>query len=403
MRILLAHKFFRKTGGAEVFYFETGRVLSQEGHEVAYFSTNHPDNISSEWGRYFIDPPGYDSSSILKKLGSIRHIIYSTAARDAFAKLIDDFKPDIVHAFGIYTHLTPSIFEAARDAGVPVVMSCNDYKHICPNYKLYVRGQVCEACMGGKYYNALINKCCKDSWLYSAASCVEAYVHSLNHVNEELVQRYLFASEFMLSKTKEFWRDKDVQYGILRNPFNALQYEPVYHGNYALYFGRIIDEKGVDRLVAAASRTSVPLKIVGDGPDLDRIRHEAAEQGAENIEFLGPVWGEELDRILYGARFVVVPSLWHENFPYVIFQAFAAGKPVIGSLRGGIPELIGDDRGLLFEPDNINEMASCIERLWRDPEACARMGEHARKYILSEYNDDSFYLSLMNNYKAVLQ
>lgn len=402
MKILLAHKFFRKTGGAEVFYFETGRVLAKEGHEVAYFSSAHPENISSEWSDYFVDPPSYDSPSTLKKLGSIRHIIYSSAARDAFSKLIDDFKPDIVHAFGIYTHLTPSIFEAAKDAGIPVVMSCNDYKHICPNYKLYAKGELCEACKGGKYYNAVLKKCCKNSLIYSVASSVEAYVHKLKHVNEELVQRYLFASEFMLSKTKEFWQDKDVQYGILRNPFDALQYEPIFRGDYVLYFGRIVEEKGVDRLVSATSRTSIPIKIVGDGPAFDRIRHKAAELGASNIDFLGPVWGEELDQLLYGARFVVVPSLWHENFPYVIFQAFAAGKPVLGSLRGGIPELIGDDRGLLFDPDNIEELTSCIERLWGDLEACARMGEIAREYVLSEYNDDIFYQSLMDNYKAVL-
>ena len=52
-----------------------------------------------------------------------------------FRAILEEIKPDIVHAFGIFTHLTPSIFKAAHKAGVPVLLSCNDYKHICPNRK----------------------------------------------------------------------------------------------------------------------------------------------------------------------------------------------------------------------------------------------------------------------------
>jgi glycosyltransferase involved in cell wall biosynthesis len=403
VRILLAHKYFKMTGGAELFFFETGRVLEEHGHQVAYFSTSDNDNLETCWSKYFIDAPEYNSDSFVKRIASLRKIIYSRAAEKAFTELLHEFRPDIIHAFGIYTHLTPSIFVAAKKFEIPVVMSCNDYKHICPNYKLYDGSHICEACKNEKFYNAIVKKCCKNSLVYSVASSIESYAHQYMNVYEKYVDKYLFASQFMLDKTKEFWRNKNVSYGILKNPFNVEEYSPVYEGDYALYFGRIIEEKGVDRLISAASRVNIPIKIVGDGPDYHKLRTIVEKEQIINIDMLGPVWGEDLNAILYGARFVVVPSLWHENFPYVIFQAFAAGKPVLGSNRGGIPELIGRERGMLFEPDKENDLEERMQMMWEDSTKCTLQGMVARKYVINEFNDEKFYESLIRNYLTVLQ
>lgn len=403
MRVLLAHKFFKYTGGAEVFFIETGRVLEEKGHQVAYFSSIAPDNMLSSYSDYFVDPPEYNEGNLFKRTLGFKRMVYSVEAKEKFTALIKDFKPDVVHVFAIHVHLTPSILEAASEANVPVLMSCNDYKHICPNYKLYDGNDICEACKGGGFYNAILKKCCKGSFVFSVASAIEAYAHEYKKIYDRMVTRYLFASEFMLNKTKEFWVDKNIQYGVLKNPFDASLYEPVFQGQYALYFGRIIDEKGVDRIISAAKKVTIPIKIVGDGPDLSRLQAEVTENSLSHVEFLGPMWGEELNRVLYDARFVIVPSLWHENFPYVIFQAFAAGKAVIGSQRGGIPELVGDERGLLFNPDKVDELVSCMESLWHDVDKCQRMGRLGREYVVKEFSDDVFYDSLMTNYKAVLQ
>lgn len=402
MKVLLTHKFHRLTGGAEVFYFDVARVLKKFGHEVGYFSTSHPDNLTTGDFESFVPAPSYDIGGLITRIAGSRDIFYSASNRDAMLKAIDDFKPDVLHAFAVHVHLTPSIFEAAKMRGVPVLVSCNDYKHICPNYKLYHSGRLCEDCKGGHFLRAVKNKCCKDSLIFSVASSIEAYVHEHLGVYEKYVNRFLFASEFMLDKTKEFWVDKSVDYGVLKNPFEASDYDPVYSGEYALYFGRIIDEKGVDRIVEAAKKIPIPVKIIGDGPDLEKLQKEASRFGLSQIEFLGPMWGDELKNVLYDARFVIVPSLWHENFPYVIFQAFAAGKPVIGSLRGGIPELIGDDRGLLFDPDKADGLADCMRGLWEDTDTCERMGKIARDYVVKGFSDDVFYESLMSNYQAVL-
>lgn len=402
MKVMLVHKFHHVTGGAEVFYLEVGRVLEGHGHEVAYFSTQHEENIGTK-KLYTVENPDYKSKGLIAKASAFSKVMYSSKNKEKMIEAIQEFKPDIIHAFAVHVQLTPSVLEAAKIMGVPVLMSCNDYKHICPNYKLYDGVKICEACKGGRFYNAVLKSCCHSSLSYSLASSIEAYVHARKNVYERYVDKYLFASEFMLNKTKEFWHDRDFSSGLLKNPFDATKFSPSYGGEYGLYFGRIIGEKGVDELVRAASEASVPIKIVGDGPGLGEAVQLANSLGAENIEFTGALWAEELDVVLKGAAFVVVPSLWHENFPYVIFQAFAFGKPVLGSNRGGIPELVGKDaRGMIFDPENQGEFSRKLVEMFSQGARINEMGKAAREYVLSEFSDEVFYSTLLDHYRSVL-
>ncbi len=404
MKILLAHNNYNLVGGAEVFYHEVGRVLAKNNHQVAYFSPNDSD-VDSKWKSYFPDVINYKQKNILNSIFNIKNIIYSQNVKENFIELLNDFKPDIVHVFAIYARLTPSILDACREYGVPVVMSCNDYKHICPNYKLFRNGSLCEDCKGGKFYNATINRCAKSSTMYSVASTIEAYVHKHMDIYKKNVRIFLFASEFMAKKTEQFWGAQSFNWDILKNPFDSKKYPLCKdYEDYCLYFGRLIDEKGVDILVKAMS--VIPqcnLKIIGSGPDEDMLKELVDGLGVNNVEFLGPKWGEELDDVLKKARFVVVPSLWHENFPYVILQSFAFGKAVIGSDRGGIPELVGaGDFGHVYKATDFNELSEKIIDLWNSPESTVVMGKKAKDYMDKNFNDDRFYKNIIRIYNKVL-
>jgi len=405
MKILLAHKYFNLTGGAEVFFFETGRVLEANGHEVAYFSTTDPDNQQTQFAEYFVDAPEYSSGNIVKRALGLRQMIYSKDAKKQFARLIADTQPDLVHVFAIHVHLSPSILVAAHEAGVPVVMSCNDYKHICPNYKLYHHERICTDCKGKRFYKAISNRCCKKSLVFSVASSLEAYAHNYMDIYHKYVHTYLFASEFMARETERFWGADSFRWDTLRNPFDSRKF-PLSEADddYALFFGRLVDEKGVDILVRAmASARDVKLKIVGSGPDEEKLLKLTMQLGLQNVEFLGPKWGDELDSILSLARFVVVPSVWHENFPYVINQSFAFGKAVIGSDRGGIPELVSHGvRGLIYPAHDESALAAAMTELWNDPEQAKQMGKAAKVFSDDEFNDERFYERLISVYDGVL-
>lgn len=406
MKILLVHKFFHITGGAEVFFFETGRVLEEQGHDVAYFSTIAPQNKYSKFSSYFVNAPDFKKGSLLKRVSAIGDIIYSRATKEKFARLLDDFKPDIIHVFAMFTHLSPSLLDVCRERNVPVVMSCNDYKHICPNYKLYHHGKLCEACKGGRFYHAILNKCCQDSLAFSLASCLESSAHHYMDILRKNVHTFLFASEFMARKTEEFWGKDSFRWAKLLNPFDSTKYAASReYSDYFLFFGRLVEEKGADILLKAMKHApNTRLMLVGDGPQFDSLQKLSQELNLKNVEFAGPKWGDELDQLLKYARFVVIPSIWHENFPYVIVQSFAMGKAVIGADRGGIPELIVDGEfGYIYSACAPEALADKINTLWSNPQLAVDMGKKAKKYADSLFNDKAFYEALMDIYRGVVE
>lgn len=405
MKILLVHKFFHVTGGAEVFFFETGRVLAAQGHDVAYFSTTSEENQSSPFEQYFVAPPNYTQGSRLRKTFGIGRMVYSRQAKQRFKALLQDFCPDVVHVFAIQTHISPSILDACREMGVPVVMSCNDYKHICPNYKLFHHGRICEECNGGHFYNAIKNRCCKNSMTFSVASSIESYAHEALNIYRKNIDTFLFASEFMAHKTEDFWGAENFRWRMLRNPFDTQKH--LLHGttgDYFLYFGRLVDEKGVDVLIhAAALAPELSVVVIGDGPDKPALESLMTSLGIQNVRFVGAKWGNELNDYLRNCRGVIVPSLWHENFPYVILQAFAAGKPVIGSNRGGTPELVQSGKhGLVYEANDSQALADNMRTLMTDTDLAQQMGLRAQQYVVDEFNDEAFYGQLMKVYQEVL-
>jgi len=405
MRIILTHKFFYRRGGAELFFLETGNILERHGHDVAYFSSRHPENLLNRYSSYFAEAPGYLSGNIFKRAISIGKLVYSFDAKRRFARLLKDFQPDLVHAFHINVQLSPSILVACAEAGVPVVMSCNDYKHICPNYKLYHHGRICEDCRGGQFFHAILNRCCKYSLVFSSASCIEAYAHKWMGINSRYVHTYLFASNFMARETEKFWGKGSFRWRMLSNP--PIGFVPLIAGksdDYILYFGRLAEEKGVDLLIRSMQYIPrVRLKIFGEGPEEESLRALVPTLGLSNIEFLEPKWGEYFQTVLARCRFVVVPSKWYENLPYTILHAFSSGKAVIGSNRGGIPELVKDGVfGLLYPEEDIRALSDKINELWEDPGRASFMGSAASKYVNEQFGEQRFYQTLMKIYHEVL-
>lgn len=402
MRVLLCHNNFTVYGGAEVFVHEIARVLTEHGHSVAFLASQDGDE-QSEWSHHFPKAVDYRATKT-DAIFRFPQLVYSSTSKTAARRIVREFKPDVVHCFAIYTKLTPSILDVFRAEGIPVVCSFNDYKHICPNYKLFHHGKLCEACHGRHFWHAIQNRCSHNSILYSTAISLESYVHRFLDIYRKNVHTFLFASEFMARKTEEFWGSDSFRWQILRNPFDATKYSASFEpGSYALYFGRLIDEKGVDVLIhAAAIAADVPVLIVGDGPDRSRLDKLAQELNCSNVTFVGEQWGDDLDEIITNCRFVVVPSLWHENFPYVVLQSFAMGKPVIGSDRGGIPEMVRHgETGYVFDPDDASLLARYMGILANDDGAVVKMGMLAKDLVDAEYNDVSFIDRLMQVYAGV--
>lgn len=408
MKIVLVHKFWRKAGGAENYFQDTASVLKANGHDVKVFTTDFPaanstDDFIRDEHVVFGEYKNYLEGNLLNKLALVPEIIYSKSNKALFGKLLDEFKPDIVHVFAIFTTITPSILDACSERKIPVVMSCNDYKHICPNYRLFHNGKICEACKGNKFYNAALKNCCKHSFAVSIASSVESYAHYFSGVVRKNVSAFLFESNFMLEKTKEFW-GSNYRYEFVGKPFDVKQFVPAgKNKNYILFAGRLSDEKGVDVLIKAMQYCpSIPLKIAGGGPEEENLKRLTSSLQLKNIEFKGNVGSDEMKLLMSNCSFAVIPSVWYENFPYVLAEAYAHAKPVIGSRIGGIPEYIVEgETGYTYQAQDYEELAKRISSLFADKERSDQLGLAARQFAELNFSNQVFFDRVMKVYQSV--
>jgi len=169
------------------------------------------------------------------------------------------------------------------------------------------------------------------------------------------------------------------------NPFFVEDYEPSDEsGDFILYVGRLVRQKGVFTLVRAMSQLRFggpPLYIVGDGESRGELETLISDLNLKNrVILLGPRWGRELALLIKKSCFLVVPSEWYDNLPLIICQSYAMAKPVIASAINGIPEYVEDGiDGLLFEPGNPAALAQCIDRLSKNSALVCEMGRNARR------------------------
>ncbi len=401
MKILLVNKFFYRKGGAEISFFDTANLLQKKRHKVKFFAMKHPDNLSSAYEKYFVSEVDYEAErSLFDKIKAGGRLLYSFEAKKKINELINNERPDIAHLNNIHHQISPSILHTLRDWNLPVVMSLRDYKLVCPAYTMLAKGKPCEKCKSGKYYWCLINRCSKNSYLKSLLNAMEMYLHhKILHIYD-LVDVFISPSKFLKEKIKEMGFKGKVVY--LPNFVNIDEYKPSYswQTKSIVYFGRLSREKGLFTLLEAAKRLKLQLKIIGDGP----LREEIEKTAEENTYPLGYLPPHSLKKEIKNSMAVVIPSEWYENNPRSISEAFALGKPVIGSRIGGIPELIDNGKtGLLFEPGNVDDLAAKISYLIKNKDQVRYMGELARKKAEQKYNSEKHYEKLMEIYQLALK
>lgn len=398
MRILLVNKYFYRKGGAETYFFALAEGLKALGHEVAFFSMQHPNNEPSYWSKYFVSEKDYVGEiSAFKKVQEAATLIYSFEARRKFEALLEEFKPDIIHMNNVHRQLTLSILDAPylKKHHVPVVYTAHDYILLCPAYTMVNgRGEVCDACLDRHFMHATKNVCVKGSRAKSALATMEAEFLKLHHSYDK-IDLIIAPSQFMKDKLDEggfagktvamqnFLTDSQMAMGA--RVANTHKFEDTQAGArpYFLFFGRLSKEKGILTLVKAFLQAAgltnkgadaqsndqdaqvLPdvwdLHIVGDGPERGAIEQLIASAGplaAARIHLLGYKSGEELQREVGNARFTVLSSEWSENMPYSGLESLAAQTPIVGANIGGIPELVEEgETGFTFESGNAHDLA----------------------------------------------
>jgi glycosyltransferase involved in cell wall biosynthesis len=405
MRVLQVNKFLYPRGGDCTSMFNTGRVLERENHEVAYWGMSHPANPRYPDADLFTQNLDYDNiSGPAARLKAASTLLYSREARRLFDRMLQRFRPDVVHLHNIYHQLSPSILGPLKKRGIPSVLTLHDYKMVCPIYCLYRNGGVCQECEQGRYYKAIRHRCSGGSLVKSALNAAEMYLHHQVMDAYSQVSLFLSPSRFLMDKFREMGFRKE-----MRLLPNALDLEKLAAGkapggSRIIYSGRHVEEKGVLTLVKALAGTPVTLDIYGDGPVSERLAELVRSTGCSNIRMPGYVSPDELADEIKLSALVVCPSEWYENNPMSILEAFVLGRPVLGSRIGGIIELVEDGKtGLTFTPGDSEDLREKLFRLLESPEVLKGMGEKAREYVVANHGLDDHYSNIMAAYQEAME
>lgn len=405
MRVLHVNKYLHRRGGAESYMLDLAAAQQAAGHEVSFFSMTHPDNVADDNDDLFpslmeLNPPPSGAAARLRTAAQIVHRPQARAGMDA---VLDRVRPDVVHLHNIYHQLSPSVLRPIAARAIPSVMTLHDYKLVCPTYQLMDNGSLCEACLPGKFRNAVKRRCNNGSLLGSALSAFETKVHSVTGAYDS-IDLLVCPSDFLRSKMVQGGIDAD-RLVHLPNFCDLGAIAPATEpGRGVLYAGRLSHEKGVDTLVDAVADLPVdlPVTIAGDGPERERLQKRAADAGlTHRIDFLGRVPADELHQRMREAAVVVAPSRWYENQPMTILEAFGCARPVVASRIGGLPELVADGvSGALVPHDDPRALATALAALAADPAAAHAMGRAARERAVAEHAIDTHVAGLDRLYQT---
>lgn len=400
MRILLVNKFHYLKGGSEKYYFELAEMLKEHGHEIAFFSMKNEKNIKTKNKEYLTEEINLNGGNKLKAF----NIICSKDNERLMEKALNEFKPDIVHINNFQRQLSASIIKPIEKKKIPIVFTAHDLQAVCPNSAMLRNERICEECKNGQYINCMKYQCTKGSKLKSILSVLETRYYRKHKIYEKF-DCIISPSSFVGNKIKEelpgIKRIEAIHNYIDLNQYSNCETQDE---GYALYSGRISEEKGIINLVKAfQSIQNGVLYIAGDGPEKQKIEKFIKENNLEHrIKLLGYLNSETMKKTLASSKFLVLPSIWYENCPFSIIEALAIGKPVVASNIGGIPELIEDGtNGYLYQYDNIEKLKEALNKMFETNEYF-ELSKNAKESAKLKFSKDKYYKELIKIYEEVL-
>jgi len=380
MQVINQHRF---RGGADVMAERTAALLTRNGHESILLSRD-----SRVLGR-----------GAVGKARAFVSGMYSRAGRRFMVSSLRAHRPDLVHIHDVYPFFSPWVLRDCRREGVPVVMTCHDFRLTCPAATHLCGSAVCELCLGGHESWCVLRNCRASRW-ESLGYALRSAVARKWRLFLDNVTAYITPTEFVKGRL--------VAAGFPEQRITAVPnmidvpesgVDPSVN-QYVAYVGRITPEKGISTLLASAEMTGLRVRIAGDPSPMP----ELVKKAPANVEFLGPLCREDVETLYRSARFLVLPSLWFETFGLVAAEAMSHGVPVIASNMGGLPEVVDDGAtGFLFEAGNPEDLANKMRVLWSDPALCRRMGQTAREKVTREYSEDTHYGRLMVVYETAIR
>lgn len=413
MRILIPiHSFLPGSRfGAELYAYYLAKELAATGTDVHVFFTErqpHPSTTTYEGLPCTVLPRSASRGA--------RALDRSNAeAETAFASLLQSFRPDIVH-FNHLLHLSMELPRMAHGAQIPVVFTLHDYWLRCPKVKLFDRwGQRCVSATAFRCASCARHRYSRMSWSSGTYDDIDRGSITKRIAKELLFQmterpaatlrirarerelremipfvdRFIAPSRFLAARMEEWKIPPDritfCDYGTMELPYAAPARRkgvpPLRFG----YLGAVSPEKGLHVLLEAFRDIhDAQLVIYGSTADTLRARYPqfADVIGQPNVQPAGSIDDAQKIQVLPNLDALIVPSVWYENSPVVIHEAFQAGVPVICSNTGGMAELVTDDvDGAHFAVGSASDLQNVLRACVVDPDRLARWASRIQKPI----------------------
>jgi glycosyltransferase involved in cell wall biosynthesis len=319
LRILQVHTRHRHRGGEDNVVEREQALLSAQGHDVCLFE-------------------GRNSPRASKAAGQLVGSIWNPRAAGALEDAIGSFSPDVVHLHNTWYAMSPAVAVRASRLGAPVVMTLHNFRLACVNGLLYRDGALCEDCVGHGPWRGVAHRCYRGSVGASAAAATQLAIHRQARTWPRSVDVFLALSEFAARRhaAAEIPPQRIfVKYNFVDDPGPRDRLPS--RSDEILFVGRDSPEKGLDRLLASwtvAAPRGLRLTVIGP------IDQDSTGLSDPSVTFAGPLPADRVMSRMRQARALVVPSRCPEGPSLAVFEALAAGLPVVGSALGGIDELL---------------------------------------------------------------
>ncbi len=346
----MVNNFARVTGGADRQCFDLAAELRERGHEVLFLATEDPRNIERA-GRFVSCGVTRENRDDLRGLAAARvasRTLWNREAAGAMRRLAKEFAPDVVHVHKVYPQLSVAPIVEAHRLGLRVVQTVHDYELISAS-ELDHRG----------------------SWLDRRESSLRYRV-----LNDSTfpIRRFVYAPRVarwvaVSRRVAEHLSARGINAEVIPNFVEPLREAPPERDRDGVaYIGRLASEKGVEDVLAAATRLpEIRFTVAGDGPLANEVTAATSRTG--NLEFRGRIDRSQVADLIAGSRAVLMPSRWEEPGPLSALEAMSLGTPVIAYRNGGLAEYVDDaGAGVVIEPSladlvgAIAELASGGER-----------------------------------------
>ena len=388
MRILSVHNQFRQYAGSDIVASADEKMLAQYADVTSY--NRNSNEISSAGG--------------LQKALLALDTVYSRRTEREITEVVERFRPDIAYVHNVFPLISPSLYHVLHRLRVPSVHMIHDFRLWCPNSRFYVNNQPCHRCQQGNYWPAVQNRCVQGNAGYSALYASSLYVNRKLGFTKK-IGGYICLTEFAEKLLLQSQVPQE-KIHICPNHIDTSAFTPQYGGGrYVLYLGGLYRDKGVMTVVKAfAKLPHIPVKFVGAGDAEQEMRDYIQQHQLSNVEIVGFRDGQEKLEYLRNSMFTICATHCYETFGLVVLEAYASGKPVVASAMGALPYIVDHQKtGLLFEPQNSDDLAEKVRWLYERPQEIDSMGRAARELVERKYDTRLRYAALHNIFEDVIK